>query len=343
VPILPAQPPGSVASVRTEAGPGSEASLLEAASRGDEVAFAALAEPHRRALHLHCYRMLGSLHDADDALQETLLRAWRNLPRFTPRPSLRAWLHTIATNVCLTALERRRRRREVPLPPPEADAWRTELLHLQPYPDRLLDDVETRETVELAFVAAVQLLPPKQRAVLILRDVLGWSAKEAAEALEDSVAAVNSALQRARAGLDRARALSAPRHRPPPGEEERALVARFVEAWNSVDIDGLVALLARDAVMTMPPEPMYVRGAREIGAFFASVPAEGRLDEIRLVPTTANRQPALAAYVLDRADGTYRAYGLMVLSLYGNAIDGIVGFADVSIFEHLGMPSELEG
>jgi RNA polymerase sigma-70 factor, ECF subfamily len=327
----------------TEAGPGSEASLLEAACRGDEAAFGQLTEPHRRALHLHCYRMLGSLHDADDALQETLLRAWRSLPRFTPRPSLRAWLHSIATNVCLTALERRRRRQEVPLPPPEAEAWRSELLHLQPYPDRLLDDLERRETVELAFIAAVQLLPPKQRAVLILRDVLGWSAKEAAEALDDSIAAVNSALQRARAGLERARAVSASPHRPPPGEEERALVARFVDAWNAVDIDGLVALLTRDAVMTMPPEPMLVRGAEEIGAFFASVPAEGRLEEIRLVPTTANRQPALAAYVLDRADGTHRAYGLMVLSLDGSTIDGIVGFADASIFDHLGLPPELQG
>jgi RNA polymerase sigma-70 factor (ECF subfamily) len=327
----------------TEAGAGPEASLLEAACRGDEAAFGLLTEPHRRALHLHCYRMLGSLHDADDALQETLLRAWRSLPRFTPRPSLRAWLHSIATNVCLTALERRRRRQEVPLPPPEAEAWRSELLHLQPYPDRLLDELERRETVELAFIAAVQLLPPKQRAVLILRDVLGWSAKEAAEALEDSIAAVNSALQRARAGLERARAVSAPSHRPPPGEEERALVARFVDAWNAVDIDGLVSLLTRDAVMTMPPEPMFVRGAEEIGAFFASVPAEGRLEEIRLVPTTANRQPALAAYVLDRADGTHRAYGLMVLSLDGDSIDGIVGFADASIFDHLGLPPELQG
>jgi RNA polymerase sigma-70 factor, ECF subfamily len=327
----------------TEAGPRSAASLLEAAARGDDAAFETLTEPHRRALHLHCYRMLGSLHDADDALQETLLRAWRSLPRFTPRPSLRAWLHSIATNVCLTALERRSRRREVPLPPPESAAWRTELLHLQPYPDRLLDELETRETVELAFIAAVQLLPPKQRAVLILRDVLGWSAKEVAEALEDSVAAVNSALQRARAGLERARAVSAPPHRPAPGEEERALVARFVDAWNAVDIDGLVSLLTRDAVMTMPPDPMLVHGAEEIGAFFASVPAEGRLDEIRLVSTSANRQPALAAYVLDPAKGTYSAYGVMVLSLDGDAIDGIVGFADASIFDHLGLPHELEG
>ena len=226
---------------------------------------------------------------------------------------------------------------------PDATAWRSELLHLQPYPDRLLDELETRETVELAFVAAVQLLPPKQRAVLILRDVLGWSAKETADALQDSVAAANSALQRARAGLEWARAASARPHRPPPGEEERALVARFVDAWNEVDIEGLVALLTRDAVMTMPPEPMDVRGAEEIGAFFSSVPAEGRLDEIRLVPTSANRQPALAAYVLDPTDGTHKAYGVMVLSLDGNAIGGIVGFADESVFDHLGLPHELQG
>jgi len=158
----------------------------------DEQAFALLIEPHRRALQLHCYRMLGSLHDADDALQETMLRAWKGSGRYEPRAQLGAWLHTIATNVCLTAIARRRAR------PTEVVE---DLEYLQPYPDRLLEDLVVRETVELAFITAIQLLPPKQRAVLILRDVLGWSAKETAEALEDSVAAVNSALQRARVGL----------------------------------------------------------------------------------------------------------------------------------------------
>src|SRR5207247_10424515 len=242
-PTRPARPPGSVPQAM------------------DEQAFALLIEPHRRMLHLHCYRMLGSLHDADDALQETMLRAWKGSDRYEPRGQLGTWLHTIATNVCLTAISRRRAR------PAELSQ---DLEHLQPYPDRLLEDLVVRETVELAFITAIQLLPPKQRAVLILRDVLGWSATEAAEALDDSVPAVTSALQRARAGPDGTRG-----HVPAPGAQERALVQRFMTAWDAVDIDGLVALLTEDALMTMPPERMRVAGARAIGDFFASVPQGG--------------------------------------------------------------------
>jgi RNA polymerase sigma-70 factor (ECF subfamily) len=313
------------------------------AARADEE-FRSLTEPHRRALHLHCYRMLGSMHDADDALQETLLRAWRSLDRYEPRAPLAAWLHTIATNVCLTALSRRRR--ELPAAAAGEAAWSEELLHLQPYPDDLLDELPEaryarRETVELAFVTALQLLPPKQRAALILRDVLGWSAKESATALDDSVAAANSALQRARSTLERARGLGAPAHAPAGGE--RDLVRRFMEAWDAVDIDGLVRLLAHDALMTMPPEPTYVSGARAIGDFFATVPAGGRLEEIRLVPTAANRQPSLAAYLHDPASGTYRGYGVMVLAVQGDAIAGIVGFADPAVFERFGLPLEVVG
>jgi RNA polymerase sigma-70 factor (ECF subfamily) len=292
----------------------------------DEQAFALLIEPHRRALHLHCYRMLGSLHDADDALQETMLRAWRSSERYEPRGKLGAWLHAIATNVCLTAIAHRRAR------PVEVS---DDLEHLQPYPDRLLDDLVERETVELAFITAIQLLPPKQRAVLILRDVLGWSAKETAAALDDSVAAVNSALQRARTGLDGTR-----RHVPASGERERALVRRFMTAWDAVDVEGLVALLTEDAVMAMPPERMRVAGARAIGDFFGSVPQEGRLDEIRLVATAANRQPALAAYARGD-DGKHRPYGLMVLQVEGGLISGIVGFPDPWLFEQSGLSGEL--
>jgi len=292
----------------------------------DEQAFALLIEPHRRALHLHCYRMLGSLHDADDALQETMLRAWKGSDRYEPRAQLTTWLHAIATNVCLSAIARRRAR------PAEVIQ---DVEHLQPYPDRLLDDLIVRETVELAFITAIQLLPPKQRAVLILRDVLGWSAKEAAEALDDSVAAVTSALQRARIGLEGAR-----RHNSVPGARERALVKRFMTAWDAVDIDGLVALLSEDALMTMPPERMRVAGARAIGDFFGSVPKGGRLDEIRLVPTSANRQPALAAYA-HGDDGKHRPYGLMVLEIDGDLIAAIVGFPDPWLFEQCGLPPEL--
>jgi RNA polymerase sigma-70 factor (ECF subfamily) len=317
--------------------------LLAAASGGDEQAFGLLVAPHRRPLHLHCYRMLGSLDDADDALQETLLRAWRGLGRFEPRAPLGAWLQTIATNVCLTGISRRRRRREIPL----ESAWGFELLHLQPYPDRLLDElepaaaVETRESVELAFVAALQLLPPRQRAVLILRDVLGWSANEAAGALGGSVASANSALQRARLTLRRAQPAAGPRHQP--SEADRNLVERFMRAWDAVDVDGLVSLLAEDAVMTMPPVPLVVRGAEGIGRFFATVPAEGRLDEIHLVPVVANRQPALAAYMLDAETGEHHGYGVMVLALADGRIRSIVGFADPSLFARLGLPEVLGG
>jgi len=315
---------------------------LLAASQGDEDAFRRLTDPHRGALHLHCYRMLGSVHDADDALQETLLRAWRSLDRFEPRAPFGAWLHRVATNVCLTMLAGRRRRPEVPVADTGEDAWNERLLHLQPYPDRLLDDLETRETVELAFVTAAQLLPPKQRAVLILRDVLDWSARETAEALGDSVAAVNSALQRARAGLARARGLGAPPHAPAREADEQALLRRFMAAWDAMDVDGIVSLLARDAMMTMPPEPFYVRGAEAMGAFFRSVPLGGRLDRIRLVPTAANRQPALAAYGWDHEAGGHRAYGVMVFSLENEAVAGIVGFADAALFERFGLPLSLE-
>jgi RNA polymerase sigma-70 factor (ECF subfamily) len=319
-----------------------EAELLVAA-REDEEAFRLLVAPYRGALHLHCYRMLGSVHDADDALQDTLVRAWRSLAGFEPRGRFGAWLHAIATNVCLSALAGRRRRPEVPVAETGEEAWNNSLLHLQPYPDRLLDAVEARETVELAFVTAAQLLPPKQRAVLILRDVLDWSARETAEVLGDSVAAVNSALQRARANLERARRLGAPAHRPAERADEQALLRRFMEAWDAVDVDGIVSLLARDAMMAMPPEPFHVSGREAVGSFFATVPLGGRLDRIRLVPTAANRQPALAAYAWDPEGRAHRAYGIMVFALEGDAVAGIVGFADAALFERFELPTELEG
>jgi RNA polymerase sigma-70 factor (TIGR02960 family) len=315
---------------------------LDAAASGDEEAFRLLVDPHRAVLHLHCYRMLGSVHDADDALQETLLRAWRSLGRYEPRGSFGAWLHAIATNVCLTTLASRRRRPEIPVAETGEESWDTRLLHVQPYPDRLLDELERRETVELAFVTAAQLLPPKQRAVLILRDVLDWSAKETAEVLGDSVAAVNSALQRARAGLAHGRSLGAPSHEPASQAAEQALLRRFMAAWDAVDVDGIVSLLARDATMAMPPEPQFVRGAEALGDFFATVPCQGRLELIRLLPTAANRQPALAAYVWDAESRSHRPYGIMVLALEGEAVAGIVGFADASIFDRFGLSTELE-
>jgi len=314
-----------------------EAAVVALARSGDEQAFERLLDPHRRAIHAHCYRMLGSLHDADDALQETSLRAWRALDRFESRAPFRAWLYSIATNVCLRAIERRARAPEV-LDPEEAEI----AAYLQPYPDRLLPTdatVEERESMSLAVVSVMQLLPARQRAVLILREVLGWSAAEVAELLGDTVASVNSALQRARATLEKERRAGrfARDHMPVSAEAEQAVVGRFMAAWEAVDVDGLVAVLADDAVMTMPPEPMRLVGIAAIGEFFRTVPAAGALERIRLVPTRANGQPAVAAYM----DG--EAYGVMVFALEGESVASITGFAGYpELFPELGLPLELE-
>jgi RNA polymerase sigma-70 factor, ECF subfamily len=308
-----------------------EATLLAAARTGDERAFAQLTSPYRRELQVHCYRMLGSLHDAEDLVQETMLRAWRRLGGFEERTSLRRWLYRIATNACLNALEREPRVVLFPAgdaPPPLARVdW------LEPYPDSLLPEarLDLRESIALAFLAAIQHLPPRQRAMLLLFDVLGWSASEVAELLETSVAAVNSGLQRARATLE-----TRPTPRPTE-EDERVLMERFVAAWERVDIPGLVELLREDAVMAMPPEPVWFPGAAAIGEFFATVPGEGDLTRVKLVPTRANLRPALAAYF----DG--EAFGIMVFEVVGDRIAEIVGFADAaSLYDRFGLPESLE-
>jgi len=333
----------------------SEAELLAAARSGDERAFEALTLPLRRELHVHCYRMLGSLDDVDDALQETLLRAWRGLSGFEPRAPFRAWLYRIATNVCLTMLARRARRGEVSTEGMEADrgeAWlkEGEPVNLDPYPDRLLDELapdtaaEQRENVELAFVAAVQLLPPRQRAALLLRDVVGYSAAEVADALATSVAGANSALQRARATLARGRASGQitrvhARSDPPT---EQTLVGRLVAAWQAADVPSIVEILTEDALFTMPPQPTRYEGREEIGAFLAAVPGGGRLERFRLVPTRANRQPAVAAYLRDGDDGPYRAHAVIVLAIEGEGISSLVRFADPDLFERFGLPASLD-
>jgi RNA polymerase sigma-70 factor (ECF subfamily) len=322
-----------------------DAALLAAARGGDEHAFERLLEPHRRALHVHCYRLLGSLHDADDALQETLVRAWRGLGHYEPRAPFRAWLYRIATNVSLTAIERRRRTPQL-LDPAEAEV----AAYFQPYPDRYLDElaspevaVEERESLGLAFVSIMQLLPPRQRAALVLRDVLGWSAREVAELLGDSVASVNSALQRARERLEterRAGALARD-HTPASTQAEARVMRRFLEAWEAVDVDGIVRLLADDAVMTMPPEPMRLVGTEAIGEFFRTVPADGALERLRLLPTRANGQPAFGAYLEDD-DGVSHAYGVMVFAVDDESVVSITGFAGYpELFPELGLPLEL--
>jgi RNA polymerase sigma-70 factor (ECF subfamily) len=306
--------------------------------------FRSLAEPYLRELRLHCYRMLGSLHDADDALQETLVRAWRSQDRFEGRGTFRSWLYMIATNVSLSMATRR------PVVSNEGG-----ITHLSPLPDALLEELpsderddpavrhDLHESVQLAFLAAIQLLPPRQRAVLILRDVLGWSSREVAELLDASVASVNSALQRARAALERERGngrLATDRTIPPDAVAERIL-RRFLRAWEAVDIDGLVALLKEDAVLTMPPFPMRFVGAKGIGEFLSRVPAGGALDQIRLVPTRANDQPAVAAYMLASEEGIFRAYGIMVLTLDADRIAEITGFSEPPLFAAFDMPDQL--
>jgi RNA polymerase sigma-70 factor (ECF subfamily) len=312
--------------------------LFAAARAGDERAFVELTSPHRAALHRHCYRLLGSVHDADDALQETLLRAWRAIDRFEPRAPVAAWLYRIATNVCLRTLEQARRT------PAPVDA------HLEPYPDLATEgadsEAEAREAIGLAFVAAMQLLPPRQRAVLVLRDVLDWSAREVAELLDESVAAVNSLLQRARERLAREREerTLARMHAPASGEVEAAVMRRFQAAWEAVDIDAIVELLAEDALMTMPPEQLRVAGGAEIAAFFATVPLGGRLDRIRLLAARANGQPVLGAYADEDGRGVFPAYGVMVFALEGDRIAGITGFARrPELFARLGLPVEITG
>ncbi len=317
--------------------------MLLAAQRGDEHAFVQLTGPHRRSLHLHCYRMLGSLHDADDALQETLLRAWRGLPDYQPRGSLPGWLHRIATNVALRMIEQR---------PPSAG---TAEAHLQPYPDRFLAELESaedtpeqrtilRERVGLAYIAAMQLLPAKQRAVLALRDGLGWSARDTAELLDDSTAAVNSALQRARERIDREHAdgTIARAHTPTSSRTEAAVIEAFLDAWADVDIPRIIRLLTDDALLTMPTMDMRFSGAESIGEFFATQPLGGRLRQIKHTRTAANGQPALASYADGHDTGTHDAYGVMVFAIRGDRIAGITGFPhDLEVFAHLGLPQAL--
>jgi RNA polymerase sigma-70 factor, ECF subfamily len=320
-------------------------STLDAALRGDDEAFRALVEPHRDGLHAHCYRMLGSLQDAEDALQETLLRCWRGLARFDRARPLRPWLYRIATNVCMNALARRSRRvlsLDVPSSEPGAGAGEplAESLWLEPYPLAPEASYEERESVELAFVAALQHLAPAQRAVLILRDVLGFSAREVSEQLDATTAAVNSSLQRARRTL----AASLPDRtqqgtlRALGDARMRELVERYVAAWERRDVDALVAILAEDVTFAMPPHPHWWRGRDDvIGAVVRS-----GLPDVRKLRTEANGQPAVAWYVRETPGGPYAARSIEVLSFDGERVSAIVAFVSTRLFACFGLPSELK-
>ncbi|MFE9691305.1 sigma-70 family RNA polymerase sigma factor [Micromonospora sp. NPDC005806] len=298
--------------------------------------------PYRPELLAHCYRMLGSVHEAEDLVQETLLRAWRAFDRYDDgRASLRTWLHRIATNACLTALRTRVRRPlpsdfVAPNPDPEAPMVVGEVPWLQPLPDALLDPatvVAARGSLRLALVAAMQLLPPRQRAVLILREVLDWSTAEIAEALDTTPAAVNSGLQRARARLG-ATAVREEQVTEPADPEQRALVDRYMAAFERADVAGLTRLLTDDAVLEMPPVLNWYVGRERYGRFIARILAL-RGTDWRLVPTAANGQPALAAYVRD-GDG-YLPHTLQVLTITGGRVSRNVVFQDRAVFAAFGL------
>jgi RNA polymerase sigma-70 factor, ECF subfamily len=335
-----------------------EQELLDAARRGDEGAFGRIVEAHRATVLAHCYRMLGSLHDAEDAVQDTFVRAWRGLARFEGRSALGTWFYRIATNVCLDAIARRPKRvLPVDYGPPETstDHFGEPLLEtvwVEPYPDEALGITDgyaapeacygRREAVELAFIAALQHLPATQRAVLILREVLGFSAREAAESLDTTVASVNSALQRARKAVDeRLPERSQQATLRSLGDERvRQLVEAYVDAWARGDVDAVAALLAEDAVFSMPPTPSWWRGRDTIAAFAAA--AVEACPETRSVPVRANGQPALASYGLDAETGRFTASAIDVLTLDGERVKEITAFVMPELFPRFGLPTELD-
>jgi RNA polymerase sigma-70 factor (TIGR02960 family) len=329
------------------------AGTLARARAGDEQAFRELTDPYRGELLAHCYQILGSVADAEDMLQETLLAAWRGLPGFEGRSSVRSWLHRIAVNGCLNALRGRSRRpREVPMmaQPPQPTRM-ADPVWVEPYPDVLLDGLpdaapgpearyDTKESVELAFVTALQHLPPRQRAVLVLRDVLGYPAAEVAGMLEASEASVKGALQRARAALQ-ARLPAGRGSAPLPNSpRERQLAGRFAAAVEDGDIGAVLTLLTSDAWLTMPPEPYEYQGPAAIAAFLRHRAAL-RGAPLRLVPTRANTQPAFGCYLPCAQTPLARPYGMIVLTLRGDQISAITWFSDSSVFPHFGLPRAL--
>ena len=346
-PTIPStNPPGSV--------------YLSAALAGDSAAFEALTEPYRRELLTHCYRILGSPQDAEDMLQETLLRAWRRLNTYEGRASFRAWLYKIATNACLDSLDRRPKRSlppslypaagsQAPIPAPV-----TEPIWLEPFPDELLAPAdstpearfEAREGISLSFMVALQVLPPRQRCVLILSDVLDWHASELADMLGTSLSSVNSLLHRARAALRKA--YPTPRTDlpgPTPSDPfTKALLDRYLHAWESADVDEIISLLIEDTTFAMPPFPLWVRGKASIRALITAALLDGDArGRWRLLPVRANGSPAFAWYRKDEQSHNYRPYAIQVLTLRGTSFSDVTTFLDPSLFRFFSLPTALQG
>ena len=325
-------------------------SVLERARAGDETAFAQLMASYRRELHLHCYRMLGSVTDADDLLQETMVAAWRGLDGFAGRSSLRSWLYRIATNRCLNAIRDAKRRPPVaPVPPfePPEPSRRGEVTWRQPYPDVWIDQAaspepgppernQAREAIGLAFVAALQRLTPRQTAVVVLCDVLDFPLGEVAAMLDTTPVAIKGLLQRARASLDRQHVESSEPSPEPGSPAEAELARRFAVAFSADDVEGVVALLTDDAWRAMPPAPHEYHGTEAIAAFLWASAAGRAGRHLGLVPTRANAQPAFACYLGDPDDPTSRPSGIVVLSLSGNRIRSITRFLDSGLLSIFG-------
>ncbi len=329
--------------------------VLDRARAGDEEAFRELTESHRRELQVHCYRILGSVQDAEDALQETLLAAWRGLDGFEERSSLRSWLYTIATNRCLNMLRDGARRpqehRPLTFEPPRPTRY-GEVPWLEPYPDALLEGVpdaapgpdardEARESVGLAFVTALQRMPPGQRAALVLRDVLGYRASEVAAMIDTTETSVNSALQRARATLDASTPPVRERARLPHSASERELAGRFADAFERASVDEIVVLLTEDAWVTMPPEPFEYQGLTAITGFFTQAFAARAPRTDRLVATRANGQPAFGHYLGDPNAAVVRGVGVIVLTIDGDRISHLTRFGGAALLARFGLPRTL--
>ena len=325
------------------------ADMISRARAGDGDAFQSLTDPYRRELLVHCYRMLGSLHDAEDALQETLLSAWQGLGGFEGRASIRTWLYRIATNRCLNARRSASRRSakewDVPGVQPPEPTRLSEVVWLEPFPDALLGGAidmslgpearyEQAESISLAFVKALQVLPPRQLAVLILRDVLGFHANEVADMLDSTVDSVNSALKRARASLKQRRQTFSDSEPRPDSASEDAIVAKFVRAYEAADLDAVVALLTDDVFLSMPPMPLEYEGRAVVARFCANIFGAGR--RFDLVPTRANGQPAFGAY-LRAPNGIHHGIGLIVLTIKGERISAMTRF-ESSLLPWFGLP-----